>query len=394
MLVRFRVEEFRFLGCACVLACLLGLTGCGQQATSRTTSAGSKTSASKGNIVVPDGTPEQLLAFISELHQKKPKIKSQAEFDAYKSDTELAIDEACDRIIAQDADDASLGKAVRIRLNMAVRKALDHETEKGIENPSAAEALKLINRLSEDKRHVVAAIAKDYLPAGRIVNLPTLSDAERRQLVEDVIQKVVETKDSIQPLQDVGLLVELLIKEQSVEEAKLISQRLDQAVVGLGGQARSISLRVRGMVNRANLPGSKLELEGKKLDGTDFDWESYRGKVVLVDFWATWCGPCVQSLPHVKAIYDQYHDKGFEVVGISLDYERRSLEKFLERRDYPWTQLFQDPDPQKGSNMHPMAIRYGISGIPAAFLVDQNGIVVSAEAFGADLDKLIQKLLK
>ena len=396
MLVGNGLEEYRSISGLLLLLVVSGLTGCGQQPTKSVSQSSSKTSESQasGSIAVPNGTPEELISFINELSQKKPKITTQEEFDAYKTDVEQALVVACDRILAQDADDASLGKAVRIRLNLALRDAVNHESTKGTENPSAVAALKLINRLREDKRQVVSSLANDYLLAGRIVNLPTLSDEERRSLGDDAIQRVVDTKASVQPLQDIGLLAEQLIKENSIEEASLISQRLDQAVVGLGGQARSMSVRVRGMVNRANLPGSKLEIEGKKLDGTDLDWESYRGKVVLVDFWATWCGPCIQSLPHVQSLYDQYHSKGFEVIGISLDHERRILEKFLERRELPWPQLFQDPDPSSGSQMHPMAVKYGISAIPAAFLVDQNGVVVSAEALGPNLDKMIQKLLK
>ena len=396
MLAGNRLEEFRLISGVLLLIVVSGLIGCGKQPTKAVTQSDSKTleEQDSGKIAVPNGTPEELISFINELSQKKPNITTQEEFDAYKADVEHALIVACNRILAQDADDASLGKAVRIRLNMALREALNLEPPKGTENPAAVEALKLINRLREDKRQVVSSLANEYLLAGRIVNLPSLSDQERRTLVDDAIQRLVDSKASVQPLQDVGLLVELLIKENSMEEATLISRRLDQAVVGLGGQARSMATRVRGMVNRANLTGSKLEIEGKKLDGTELDWESYRGKVVLVDFWATWCGPCLQSLPHVQSLYDQYHSKGFEVIGISLDHDRRTLEKFLERRELPWPQLFQDPDPNSGSPMHPMATKYGISAIPAAFLVDQKGNVVSAKALGPDLEKMIQKLLK
>ena len=112
-----------------------------------------------------------------------------------------------------------------------------------------------------------------------------------------------------------------------------------------------------------------------------------RGKPVVLNFWATWCPPCIRELPNVKKMYETYHSRGFEVIGISQDRAMEPLTKFLEKEKLPWVNLF---DQEKGNGL---ADYYGVMSIPLAILVDQQGRVVSMEARGEELGRLLEKYL-
>ena len=146
-------------------------------------------------------------------------------------------------------------------------------------------------------------------------------------------------------------------------------------------------------LKRLNLVGSAPNIQGPVFGGGKIDWAKYKGKVVLIDFWATWCGPCLRELPNVKNVYEKYHDKGFDVVGISLDEDKDALTAFLEKEKLPWKTLF-DEDPAKhGFEGVKLAQEFGIDAIPATFLVDQQGKIVSISARGQQLQSQLQKLL-
>jgi peroxiredoxin len=145
----------------------------------------------------------------------------------------------------------------------------------------------------------------------------------------------------------------------------------------------------KGQLAIQQLRTSPMEMKFTALDGREVDLAKLRGKVVLIDFWATWCVPCVKQLPNVKAAYDKYHDRGFEVIGISSDRpaDLAKLKKFIADQNLPWPQYFND----KGGR-NPYAARYDIRSIPATFLLDRAGLLVTTETHDEHLEAALAKL--
>jgi thiol-disulfide isomerase/thioredoxin len=130
-----------------------------------------------------------------------------------------------------------------------------------------------------------------------------------------------------------------------------------------------------------------LEIAFTALDGRKVDLAALRGKVVLVDFWATWCPPCRAETPALVGLYRRLHERGFEIVGISLDDNKTKLAGYLKENGMEWPQHF-----DRGGWENKFAVRFGIHSIPAMWLVNKEGMLVDADGRD-DLAEKVERLL-
>lgn len=344
-------------------------------------------------FTVPNGTPAELLAWIETIR------KTPLEGDTFDARVKMGlklydtISIAADQILADGANANEEQSVSAINTKLSALAKLGK-----LGDPSSLQrAQAFFASLEGDKRPAVAELYAKYEVKYKFADgkVPQLDHAD----IDGSIAKMAEFLEKYPKLtqRHVGAAMHMASHIAGHDEDP---EKAAQAYRTFAGalskrpedKISRMAPRLEGLARKLTLVGKPLEIEGSLLNGSQFDWSAYKGKVVLVDFWATWCGPCLAELPNVLDAYDKYHDKGFEVVGISLDAESTRVEQFVAEREIPWKTLFGKSAETRAWN-HPMAIRYGITGIPTAILVGPDGKVVTLTARGPELGKQLKKLL-
>ena len=183
-----------------------------------------------------------------------------------------------------------------------------------------------------------------------------------------------------------SLLSRMAMRAQDPAESKKINQRI------VDNYPNSPSAGyAKGQIHRSESVGKPFDLKfTDAISGKDISMADLKGKVVVVDFWATWCGPCVGEMPNMKKLYAQYKDKGVEFIGVSLDQPGDGLQKlkdFVAKNEITWPQYYQG----KGWDSE-FSSGWGINSIPCVFVIDAEGKLYSTDARGK-LEKMIPTLL-
>lgn len=292
----------------------------------------------KSRYAIPEGGVDVLVKFIDELQKYQPS--GIEELVEYRECFPVTVKATAERILELDKDPVSLArhKAQGLLLQLTASR---------------------LRRLDSD---------------------------ERDQLLEDVRAHVAALPVTYEDV-DLALMVTKWLEREGLEELAVSTYQKYGALIATSKdpQLAAYGEILQGSARRLRLKGQTLELTGTRLDGSKFDLAEFKNKVVLLNFWASWSATCREDVLFLRKAYERYHERGFEVVGVSLDRQREVLDRFLDQERLPWITLF-EKDP---TSPPPAARRYGILGVPMMFLIGRDGKVLSASVRGEDVTRYL-----
>ena len=238
--------------------------------------------------------------------------------------------------------------------------------------------------------YVYPALARLYIETGREDRVDGVIDLFKASINTDypryylTLARLLEMTDRDEEL----LQVFKELAEQDPND-RTVHRKLAEIYQKLGDTELATEHRIKAEPVLALIGQPVPDFSATDLDGKPISLEQYQGKVVLLDFRATWSGACLEDTPNVKKVYDAYKDKGFDIIGISLDNDEKMLRDHLKKHEIPWRQVY------SGKRWDsPVARQYGIRNVPTGWLIDRNGILISQQASGAMLEPLVSEAVE
>lgn len=326
-------------------------------------------------FAVPDGTPKELVEYITQLIASRSNdVNAMKKSDpgAVKK-MRKAILKAAEKILAAKPDEQEMDFAVEAKMNM-------------LENPE--QLADFVAELKKDGHEKSARQVRGFMLQ---VELGKTAMSDPKQITKSIEEAVKFLEESPPQPSDiklafmVGRLSEMAKDNEFAINtygslAKAFAESKDDSMA-------EFTKLLEGVGRRLSLVGQELKIEGKVLGGEDLEWSKYLGKVVLVDFWASGYPTSVREIPDLKGCYELFHNRGLEIVGVSLDRDPAALEAFVKAKAIPWTIVTGDGKPS------PSVIYYGVVSLPTTILVGKDGKVVSLNTKGEVLKEEIEKLL-
>ncbi len=253
--------------------------------------------------------------------------------------------------------------------------------------PDGAQRLRLVAKKFASEDEALRAYA-DFQAIGTEYVVRQTPDADFAEVqawyldaLNGFVDRYPETPEAAQAWLQLALSKEFEDKEQdALQIYKKVAGSFPNTAAGD---------KAAGAVRRLDSVGRRVDLVGTSIDGKKFSLAAYRGKPVILHYWATWCEPCKQDMKLLRQLQARYQRAGLQIVGVNVDQTREMAVDFLKEAKLPWTQLFEDG----GLETSRLAIAFGVQTLPTMMLIDDEGKVVRHNVRAAELDGELGKML-
>jgi thiol-disulfide isomerase/thioredoxin len=342
-----------------------------------------ETTPSNPYLAPVDADKLELLDYLLDMQDKVKSIR-------YRDGFAVAVHEAATRLLALKASDRFHVVAVDTAFNILHEQA-------SLGNEKLDDQLNdFMKSLATDQRPAIAALVAFHQLEQRVIAADDLPEDKLQPLLDEAFDYLNEHDVNDTHLRLASTVVhainryddEEIRQEQFKRFGKVFSQSESRTLAAYG---KKITKSATTPANVSQLVGKPLELSGLTDLGGELDWASYRGKIVLIDFWASWCGPCRAQMPKIKAIYEELDRKKFDVVAVNLDRSAEAFEEYSKEHQSPWPNII-------GDDGRALAEQYGITALPTMMVVDGAGKILavghSVQALRAAIDNALKPIEK
>jgi thiol-disulfide isomerase/thioredoxin len=275
-------------------------------------------------------------------------------------------------------------------------------TAKGIRPGSADQYSAMQIAIRDASKQLMTVLKDKNLPRYKQAQLDSMSSSlalatffgeEARAKVVAQLKQMLREREtlSIEDVQMATIAAANLELNPNKKDARDIYALLDEMLAeDKREEMQSMRINLQSSLRRIDLLGSKFEIEHKDIRNKPIKTEDFAGKFVIVDFFASWCQPCLSEVPRLKKYAAKYKEKGLEVLAISLDETRDELDRYLSDADLPWPVIHDNAE----DPLEKLQLKFGVAALPTVLLLNKEGTVVSLEARGAELDRLMEMLFE